>query len=131
VGCAEGPLPASGTAVADLSDPVVLAEPAGDPGAPSRDRRRSHRFCAARPQQPHMCRLHDRRRAARELSRHVPMIAKPAGLDEDADLVGLVIIAAVAALVSMLATGFMVGVRNDLYYLPIVRALYNEPQFAA
>jgi hypothetical protein len=59
------------------------------------------------------------------------MIANPAGLDDDADLVGLVIIAAAAALVSMLATGFMVGVRNDLYYLPIVRALYNEPQFAA
>src|SRR5581483_12520863 len=99
VGCAEGPLPASGTAVADLSDPVVLAEPAGDPGAPSRDRRRSHRFCAARPKQPDMCRLHDRRRAARELSRRVPMIANPAGLDDDdADLVGLVIIAAVAAL---------------------------------
>ena len=51
--------------------------------------------------------------------------------NDDADLAGLAVIAASGALISILTTGFMVGVRNDLYYLPIVRALYNEPQFAA
>lgn len=35
--CLEGPLSTPGAAVADLSDPVLLAEPAGDPGAPSGD----------------------------------------------------------------------------------------------
>jgi hypothetical protein len=79
-----------------------------------------------------MCGLHDRRRSARQLSQRVHMTAITAAFDNDeADLPGLLVIAAVGAVVSILTTGFMVGVRNDLYYLPIVRALYNEPQFAA
>jgi hypothetical protein len=39
-------------------------------------------------------------------------------------------ISAVAALASLAVTGCLVGVRNDLYFLPILGALYDLPQFA-
>jgi len=55
----------------------------------------------------------------------------PAIETDSTDQRGLVAIAAIGALVSILTTGFTIGVRNDLYYLPIVHALYDEPQFAA
>lgn len=42
----------------------------------------------------------------------------------------LPIIASIGSLVSIGVTGFVVGVRNDIYYFPILNALYNEPQFA-
>ena len=50
--------------------------------------------------------------------------------DDFDDWTGLFLIAAVGALLSIIATGFVVGVRNDVYYLPIVQALYDDPQFA-
>jgi hypothetical protein len=40
------------------------------------------------------------------------------------------IAAAIGAIVSIIATGFLVGVRNDVYYLPIVNFLYDEAQFS-
>lgn len=39
-------------------------------------------------------------------------------------------ISAVGALASLIVTGCLVGVRNDLYFLPILGALYDLPQFA-
>jgi hypothetical protein len=42
----------------------------------------------------------------------------------------LLAIAAIGSLISIVTTGFAVGVRNDVYYLPIVNALYDEAQFA-
>ena len=44
--------------------------------------------------------------------------------------VALFLIAALGAVVSLIATGHTVGVRNDIYFQPILAALYNEPQFA-
>jgi hypothetical protein len=42
----------------------------------------------------------------------------------------LFLIAALGAVVSLIATGHTVGVRNDIYFQPILAALYDEPQFA-
>src|SRR5882724_4647113 len=39
------------------------------------------------------------------------------------------VIAAAAALLSLLHTGFVFGVGNNLFHLPIVAGLYNEPQY--
>ncbi len=48
----------------------------------------------------------------------------------DVDWVAFFLSAAIASLLSIAATGYVVGVRNDIYYLPIADALYNEPQFS-
>ena len=50
--------------------------------------------------------------------------------DQADDWTGLLLIATAGSLLSIIATGFVVGVRNDVYYLPIVHAIYDEPQFA-
>lgn len=42
----------------------------------------------------------------------------------------LLVISAIASIASIFATGFLIGVRNHVYILPIVNALYDEPQFA-
>jgi hypothetical protein len=39
------------------------------------------------------------------------------------------VIAATAALLSLLHTGFVFGIGNNLFHLPIVAGLYNEPQY--
>jgi hypothetical protein len=39
------------------------------------------------------------------------------------------IVAAAGALASIFSTGYLVGARNDIYYLPIVDALYDDAQF--
>jgi len=39
------------------------------------------------------------------------------------------VIAAVASAISMLLTGFVFGIGNNLFHLPIVAGLYNEPQY--
>jgi hypothetical protein len=46
------------------------------------------------------------------------------------DWPALLLIAAIGSVVSIVATGFLVGIRNHVYILPIVNALYGEPQFA-
>ena len=46
------------------------------------------------------------------------------------DFRAILAIAAVGALASLMVTGCLVGVRNDLYFLPILGALYDLPQFA-
>lgn len=46
-----------------------------------------------------------------------------------APLVDTLVIAAVAAAISMLLTGFVFGIGNNLFHLPIVAGLYNEPQY--
>lgn len=38
-------------------------------------------------------------------------------------------VAAVASAVSVLHTGFVFGIINNLYHLPVVAGLYNEPQY--
>jgi hypothetical protein len=50
--------------------------------------------------------------------------------DSNSDWSAFLVIAAIGSLVSIIATGFVVGVRNDVYYLPIMNSLYDEPQFA-
>jgi len=40
-----------------------------------------------------------------------------------------IIIAAISSVASIVATGFLIGLRNHVYILPIVNALYDEPQF--
>jgi hypothetical protein len=46
------------------------------------------------------------------------------------DFRAVLAISAVGALASLIVTGCLVGVRNDLYFLPILGALYDLPQFA-
>jgi len=46
------------------------------------------------------------------------------------DWVTFSIVAAAGALASIFSTGYLVGARNDIYYLPIVEALYDDAQFA-
>ena len=46
------------------------------------------------------------------------------------DLIEVLLIATAGALISLIATGCVLGVRNDLYFLPIAGALYDQPQFA-
>jgi len=46
------------------------------------------------------------------------------------DFRAILAIAAAGALASLIVTGCLVGVRNDLYFLPILGALYDLPQFA-
>ena len=46
------------------------------------------------------------------------------------DFRAILTIAAVGALASLIVTGCLVGVRNDLYFLPILGALYDGPLFA-
>jgi hypothetical protein len=48
----------------------------------------------------------------------------------DFDWPAFLVVAAIGSVVSIVATGFVVGVRNDVYYLPIINALYDESQFA-
>src|ERR1700736_4855126 len=50
--------------------------------------------------------------------------------ESGSDWPAFLVIAAIGSLVSILTTGFVVGVRNDVYYLPIINALYDESQFA-
>jgi hypothetical protein len=57
---------------------------------------------------------------------NLPALSKP---DFNQHL--LLALAAIGALVSTIATGHLVGVRNDIYFLPILTALYDEPQFAS
>jgi hypothetical protein len=49
---------------------------------------------------------------------------------ENPDFQAILAISAVGALASLIVTGCLVGVRNDLYFLPILGALYDLPQFA-
>ncbi|WP_271613492.1 hypothetical protein [Bradyrhizobium sp. CCBAU 51627] len=44
-------------------------------------------------------------------------------------IVDTLVIAAFAAVVSLLRTGFVFGIENNLFHLPIVAGLGNEPQF--
>jgi hypothetical protein len=46
------------------------------------------------------------------------------------DTLAFVIIAALGALVSFAFTGFVFGIVNNLFHLPIAGAFYDEPQFA-
>jgi hypothetical protein len=46
------------------------------------------------------------------------------------DLIGFAGAAAVGALLSLALTGFVFGINNNIFHLPIVGALYDEPQFA-
>ena len=46
------------------------------------------------------------------------------------DLATLFVAATIGSLLSIVATGYLVGVRNDIYFLPIIEALYDKPQFA-
>ncbi len=48
----------------------------------------------------------------------------------DFDLLGFVVTAAVGALVSVAVKGFVFGIVNNIFHLPIVAALFDEPQFA-
>ena len=45
------------------------------------------------------------------------------------DVVGLVLIAVLGAALSLAVTGFKFGLSNNLFHLPIIGMLYNEPQF--
>jgi hypothetical protein len=55
----------------------------------------------------------------------------PGGLSKsEFDWPAFLVVAAIGSVVSIVATGFVVGVRNDIYYLPIINALYDESQFA-
>jgi hypothetical protein len=47
------------------------------------------------------------------------------------DWVAFFLSALIASFLSIVATGYMIGVRNDIYYLPIVEALYDDPQFSS
>ena len=51
-------------------------------------------------------------------------------LTAEATTVQTAVICAVAALLSCLFTGYVFGVSNQQFYLPIVDRLYDEPQFA-
>jgi hypothetical protein len=46
------------------------------------------------------------------------------------DLIGFVAPAMIGALLSLAITGFVFGVNNNIFHLPIVLALFDEPQFA-
>jgi hypothetical protein len=50
--------------------------------------------------------------------------------EPDIDWRALFIIAALSSVASIIVTGALMGVRNHVYILPIVNALYDEPQFA-
>src|SRR6478752_282040 len=52
------------------------------------------------------------------------------GLAARLDRDGLWLAALLGTLVSLAATGFVFGLNNNLFHLPIVADLYNEPQFA-
>ena len=41
----------------------------------------------------------------------------------------MLLIAAVASALSMISTGFLFGIDNNVFHLPIVAGLYDEPQF--
>lgn len=56
---------------------------------------------------------------------HNPALPEP-----EFDWAALLVVAAIGSALSIIATGFVVGVRNDIYYLPIIDALYDESQFA-
>ena len=45
------------------------------------------------------------------------------------DLAGLLAIAAVGALLSFCVTGHLFGVSNNIFHLPIVASLFDEPQY--
>ncbi len=51
-------------------------------------------------------------------------------LRENSDPVGFVASVIVGALVSLAITGFVFGVNNNIFHLPVVLALFDEPQFA-
>lgn len=46
------------------------------------------------------------------------------------DLPGFLVITAAGSLISLLLTGFYFGLWNNIYHLPIIAELYDEPQFA-
>ncbi len=58
------------------------------------------------------------------------MCPAPASPPPRLDAVGLGVIAAVGAGLSLALTGFSFGISNNLFHLPIVAALFDEPQFA-
>jgi hypothetical protein len=66
----------------------------------------------------------------RALGGKVFATSSPRSVDQVTDLPALLLICAIASFVSLCMTGCVLGVRNDLYFLPIVRALYDQPQFA-
>lgn len=53
----------------------------------------------------------------------------PSGRD-NFDTAGFLIAAAIGALISVVSIGFVFGIENNVYHLPIVGAIYEEPQFA-
>jgi hypothetical protein len=55
---------------------------------------------------------------------------KPNGAISTLDVWPLLGIATIGALLSLATTGHLAGVRNDIYFQPILAGLYNEPQFA-
>src|SRR5580698_10700226 len=71
-----------------------------------------------------------RARGLRALGGKVFATSSPRSVDQVTDLPALLLISAIASLVSLCVTGCVLGVRNDLYFLPIGRALYDQPQFA-
>ena len=55
--------------------------------------------------------------------------SKNDSLQENQDLIFLILVAAIGAFVSIVRTGFVFGVDNNFFHLPIVISLYDEPQF--
>lgn len=53
----------------------------------------------------------------------------PRALDIPAALVETLAVAALGAALSLLHTGFVFGIENNVFHLPIVAALYDEPQY--
>src|SRR5688572_11367216 len=47
------------------------------------------------------------------------------------DAIEIVLIAAFGSLLSIGVTGYVFGINNNLFHLPIIVELYNEPQYQA
>ncbi len=49
--------------------------------------------------------------------------------DREQDPLGLALLAVLGAVLSLLVSGYVFGIKNNLFHLPIVGMLYDEPQF--
>jgi hypothetical protein len=57
------------------------------------------------------------------------MTAGSVAADREQDPLGLALLAMLGAVLSLLVSGYVFGIKNNLFHLPIVGMLYDEPQF--